>query len=216
MALLDSVTNATKPQKLIFGFMLLVIVGALGFFLVISPKRTEYDDLAQKSEDVKAKLTKAQADEARLRPFRAQVAELRKRLEAAKERLPSEREIPTLYRQLSDMAFEAGLGVAVFQPKAQEEREVVAEVPIQVTAEGGYHQFGQFFDRVGRMPRIVALGDFKLTGVDRAAGSVRAEMTMATYLFRPEGAPPPKKPGAPGAPPPPPAGAKPSGPAGTK
>jgi len=220
MALLDSITNAPKPQKLIFGFMVLVIVGAAGFFLVISPKRLERDNLFQRNEDARLKLTKAQADEARLRPFRAQVADLRKRLEVAKERLPSEREIPTLYRQLSDLAFEAGLDVAVFQPKAQEEREVVAEVPIQVTAEGGYHQFGQFFDRVGRMPRIVALGDFKLTGIDRATGSVRAEMTLATYLFRPEGAPPPKKPGAPPTPPvrppTPPAGAKPSGTGGTK
>jgi hypothetical protein len=55
------------------------------------------------------------------------------------------------------------------------------------------------------MPRIVALGDFKFTGIDRPTGSLRAEMTMSTYLFRPEGAPPPKKPGAASAPPPPPA-----------
>ena len=67
MALLDSITNAPKPQKLIFGFMVLVIVGALGFFLVISPTRLERDDLFQKNEDARLRLTKAQADEARLR-----------------------------------------------------------------------------------------------------------------------------------------------------
>lgn len=217
MALLDSLVNAPKSQKIGFGVMLLVIVGALGYFLVISPKRLERDDLFAKSEDMRSKVLKAQADEARLRPFRLQVVALSKRLEAAKERLPSEKEIPTLYRQLSDLAFESGLGLAVFQPKVQEERDVVAEVPIQVTAEGGYHQLGQFFDRVGRMPRIVALGDFRLVGIDRPTGPVRAEMTMSTYLFRPEGAPPPRKPGTPpAAPAPPPAtgpapGAKPGG-----
>jgi type IV pilus assembly protein PilO len=218
MALLDPIVNAPKGQKVGFGVMLLVIVAALGYFLVISPKRLERDDLSAKNEDLRLKVLKAQADEARLRPFRAQVAALRKRLEAAKERLPSEREIPALYRQLSDLTFESGLGLAVFQPKAPEEHEVVTEVPIQVTAEGGYHQLGQFFDRVGRMPRIVALGDFRLVGIDRPTGSLRAELTMATYLFRPEGAPPPKKPGAPpAAPTPPPApapGAKPAAPGG--
>ena len=205
MALLDPLVNAPTNQKIGFGVMLLAIVGAVGYFLVISPKSLEWDEMRTKSEDIRAKVLKAQSDEARLRPFRLQVAELRKRLEAAKERLPSEKEIPTLYRQLSDLAFESGLGLAIFTPKAPEEREVVAEVPVQVTAEGCYHQIGQFFDRVGHMPRIVALGDFKFTGIDRPTGSLRAEMTMSTYLFRPEGAPPPKKPGAAPAPPPAPA-----------
>ena len=218
MALLDPLVNAPTNQKIGFGVMLLLIVGAVGYFLVISPKRLERDDFREKSEDVRAKVIKAQSDEARLRPFRLQVAELRKRLEATKERLPSEKEIPSLYRHLSDLAVESGLGLAIFTPKAQEEREVVAEVPVQVTAEGNYHQIGQFFERVGHMPRIVALGDFKFTGIDRPTGSLRAEMTMSTYLFRPEGAPPPKKPGAAPAPPRPPApapGAK-SGGAGGK
>jgi len=205
MALLDPLVNAPTNQKIGFGVMLLAIVAAVGYFLVISPKALERDELRAQSDDVRAKVLKAQADEARLRPFRLQVAELRKRLEAAKERLPSEKEIPALYRQVSDLAFESGLGLAIFTPKAPEEREVVAEVPVQVTAEGGYHQIGQFFERVGHMPRIVALGDFKFTGIDRPTGSLRAEMTMSTYLFRPEGAPPPKKPGAASAPPPPPA-----------
>jgi hypothetical protein len=124
---------------------------------------------------------------------------LRKRLEAAKERLPQEREIPGVYRQVSDLAIQSGLGVALFQPKPSEERDILTEVPIAVTAEGTYHQMGAFLQRVGQMPRIVSLGEFRMLGIDRAPGTVRAELTLATYVFRPEGAPPPPaKPGAPG------------------
>jgi hypothetical protein len=61
------------------------------------------------------------------------------------------------------------------------------------------------------MPRIVSLGEFRLIGIDRPTGTLRAEMTLATYTFRPEGAPPPPAkpgapvtPGAPAAPPTPP------------
>jgi len=75
-------------------------------------------------------------------------------------------------------------------------------VPIAVTGESTYHQLGAFLERVGKMPRIVSLGDFRLVGIDRPTGTIRAEMTLATYTFRPEGAPPPPaKPGAPAAPP---------------
>jgi len=200
---LDPLINAPRPQKLIFGAMLLVIVGALGYFLLISGSRAERDTLREENEVRRAEVLKAKADEANLRPFRAQAEALRKKLELAKERLPSEREIPQVYRQVSDLATQSGLGVSLFQPKPAEDRDVLSEVPIVVTAESTYHQLGAFLERVGKMPRIVSLGDFRLIGIDRPTGTLRAEMTLATYTFKAEGAPPP--PAKPGAPAPPPA-----------
>jgi type IV pilus assembly protein PilO len=206
---LDSIVNAPPQHKLIFGSMVLVIVGALGYFFLISGARADRDALVQENEVRRAEVLKAKADEANLRPFRALAEALRKRLDAAKERLPQEREIPQVYRQVSDLATQSGLGVSLFQPKPPEDRDVLTEVPIAITAEGTYHQMGAFLQRVGQMPRIVSLGEFRMLGIDRAPGTVRAELTLATYTFRPEGAPPPPaKPGAPGAapaPPPPPA-----------
>ena len=201
MALLDPIVNAPPQQKLILGAMGLLIVGGLGYFLLISPARTERDALLQENEVRRAEVLKAKADEANLRPFRAMAEALRKRLDEAKERLPQEREIPQVYRQVSDLAAQSGLGVALFQPKPPEDRDVLTEVPIAFTAEGTYHQVGAFFQKMGQMPRIVSLNEFKMLGIDRPQGSVRAELILATYMFRPEGAPPPPgKPGAPGAP----------------
>ena len=212
MGALDPIVNASRPQKLILGAVVLVIVGALGYFLPISGARAERDTLLKENEVRRAEVLKAKADEANLRPFRALAEALRKRLEVAKERLPSEREIPQVYRQVSDLAARSGLGVSLFQPKAAEDRDVLSEVPIAVTAECTYHQMGAFLERVGKMPRIVSLGEFRLIGIDRPTGTLRAEMTLATYTLRAEGAPPPAKPGAP---PTPPAPASPPAPAGS-
>jgi type IV pilus assembly protein PilO len=210
MGVLDPLINAPRQQKLIFGAMLLVIVGALGYFFLISGSRAERDALLEENEVRRAEVLKARADEANLRPFRVRAEVLRKQLEQAKERLPSEREIPQVYRQVSDLAAQSGLGVSLFQPKAAEDRDVLSEVPIAVTAECTYHQLGAFLERVGKMPRIVSLGEFRLIGIDKPTGTVRAEMTLATYTFKAEGAPPPPaKPGAPAPSPP----AKPAPPA---
>jgi len=157
MGAFDSIVNAPRQQKVIFGAMLLIIVGALSYFLLISPAATDRDGLQQQNEVLRAEVLKARADEANLRPFRAQAEALRKRLETAKERLPSEREIPRLYRQVSDLASQAGLGVALFQPKNPEERDVLTEVPIAVTVECNYNQLGAFFEKPGQLPRIVSL-----------------------------------------------------------
>jgi len=206
---LDPLINAPRPQKLIFGTMLLVILGALAYFFLISGARAERDTLLEENEVRRAEVIKAKADEANLRPFRAQAEVLRRKLDTAKERLPSEREIPQVYRQVSDLATQSGLGVSLFQPKPAEERDVLSEVPIAVTAECTYHQLGAFLERVGKMPRIVSLGEFRLIGIDRPTGTLRAEMTLATYTFRAEGAPPP--PAKPGAPAPPPGAPAPAG-----
>ena len=114
---------------------------------------------------------------------------LRNRLQAAKERLPSEKEMPRLYRQLTDIVSQSGLQLALFAPKPPVDREDVAEVPITMTAEGGYHQLGTFFSRMSRLPRIVDLSDFRLVGIERPTGTMRAELTLATFIFRPDGTP---------------------------
>ena len=190
MAILDPITNAPRPQKIIAGVFGLLVLAGLGYYLFIGTKLTERASLQQQHEALRIEVQKAQADEANVRPFRAQAESLRRRLEAAKERLPSDKEMPRLYRQLTDLAFQSGLHVSLFAPKAPEDREDVAEVPVNMTAEGGYHQVGAFFARVGRLPRIVDLGDFKMTGIERPTGSMRAELTLATFMFRGEGAAP--------------------------
>lgn len=200
MALLDPVTNLPRPQKVAAGIVGLVIVAVLGYFLFVSPRLSERAALQQRNETLARDVAKARADEARLRPFRAEAEALRARLKAAKERLPSEKEMPRLYRQLTDLAAQSGLQVALFAPKAPQDQDDVAEVPIAVTCEGRYHQLGTFFARVSRLPRIVDLNDFRLVGIDRPTGTVRAELTMGTFLFRPEGAPPTPGPAAPARP----------------
>ena len=205
MAFTDVLANAPRPQKIVGGIVGLVIVAALGYFMV-SPKSAERDVLRQRNVVLQAEVAKARVEEAGLRVFRAQADALRRRLELAKSRLPSEREIPGLYRQISDLALQAGLAVALFAPKPGEDKDTVTEIPIAVSAEGTYHQLGGFFSRIGRIPRIVNLSDFRLAGVERPTGTLRADLTLATYLFRPEGSPPvagPPAAPAPGSPPPP-------------
>jgi type IV pilus assembly protein PilO len=190
MAFTDVLAAAPRPQKIAAGVFGLIVVAALGYFIV-SPKTAEREALRQRLDTLQAEVAKARVEEAGLRTFRAQADALKRRLEAAKMRLPSEREIPGLYRQVSDLAHQSGLAVALFAPKPAEDRQNVTEIPISVTAEGTFHQLGSFLSRVGRIPRIVNLNDFRLAGIERPTGTLRADLTLATYLFRSDASPPP-------------------------
>lgn len=192
---LQNFIDGPKVPKLILGAVGLVVVVAAGWFLLLAPVRLRIDALVVKRTQVTGEVNQARAQVAEIERFRREIAELEKRLALLKDRLPSEKETPTLYRALSIAAEQSGLGVALFQPKAPQAKDVVNEIPITVSAQGSYHELAKFFERVAGLPRVVNVNDFKLTGLGKSKDSMKADLTLATYMYRTAPPPPPAKPG---------------------
>lgn len=193
-AFLDPIVTAPRWQQVLLGVLGLVVLGAGLYFLVLSPLESRVELLTAQHASLQREILQARAAIADLARVRREAAELERRLEAMKEKLPTDREMPSLFRSVHDAAYQAGLAVALFRPREPRVRDYYTEVPISLAAEGGYHQLGEFFSRVARLPRVVTIGEMKLTGLARAKDPVRAELTLATYVYRPLGAPPPPKP----------------------
>jgi type IV pilus assembly protein PilO len=190
-ALFDPIVNAPKPQKIVLGVTGLAIVGAAAYFLLISPLETTVAQLRTQEASLQRELVQNRAIVADLARFRREVVELEARINVLKERLPSDREMPALYRTLSDAGTQAGLAVSLFQPREAQIKDYYAEIPIVVNAEGSYHRFGEFLERVARLARVVTVAQMKLSAGNRPGFPVRAELTLATYQYRPVGSPKP-------------------------
>ena len=185
------ITNQPKSTKIGLGAALIVVILGGGYFLLVSPAQSDVAALRAKSDSLQAEVTQNRAVAANLARFRQEAIVLRRRLDAVRERLPNEKEIPPLYRTVSNLAFQAGLALSIFQPRELRQKDFYAEVPITVSAEVGYHQLGNFFERLTRLPRIVNVTDLKLTGINKPNASVRADMTLVTYTFKTDAAPGP-------------------------
>jgi type IV pilus assembly protein PilO len=197
-ALIQNFIDGPKLPKVILGVLALVGIIGGGWFLVLSPVQAEITTLEGRRQQVATELTLARAQVAELQRFRREMAELQAKLELLKAKLPTEKETPGLYRAVSEAAQAAGLGVSLFQPREPRPKDYVIEIPITVTGEGGYHQLGQFFERVAALERVVRVGEMKLVGLTKNRSALRAELTLATYMYREMPAAP--KPGAPAAP----------------
>jgi type IV pilus assembly protein PilO len=193
----DPIVNAPRSQKLVVGALgVLAIVGA-AYFLLLAPAHAEVAQLRTQLASLQSEIARSRAIVADLLKYRREAAELEARLNALKERLPGEKEIPTLYRTVSDAATASGLGVSLFQPRPPVVRDYYSEIPISLNAEAGYHQVGEFFERVAKLARVVNITEIKFNGLNRPRVPVRAELVLATCMYRPVGAPPaPKPPGA--------------------
>jgi type IV pilus assembly protein PilO len=197
-AFLQSFVDGPKLPKIILGVLGLVVIVGGGWFLLLSPVQAEITTLEGRRQQLATELAQARSQVAELQRFRREVAELQAKLDLLKAKLPTEKETPGLYRAVSEAAQSSGLGVSLFQPKEPRPKDYVSEIPITITAEGGYHQLGEFFERVAGLERVVKVGELKLIGLTKGRSALRAEMTLATYMYR--DAPPAPKPGAPVAP----------------
>jgi type IV pilus assembly protein PilO len=202
-AFLAPIADASRPKKLILGALGLAVIGAASWFLLLSPLDVRVQAVAADNDRLQRELVQARAVAADVARFRREIAALEGTLGALTARLPNERETPPLYRSVSDAAYQAGLAVSLFQPREATIRDYYAEIPIVVSAEGNYHQIGAFFERVARLPRVVNVADLKMSGLragrdpKAASGPARAELVLATYMYRPVGSPPAPKPGTP-------------------
>lgn len=221
----DMLTAAPRWQKVALGLVALTGFAAAAYAVAILPVEGRVTTLRAQRDAQQTELVRLRSLAVELTRVRREAAEVEARLERVKERLPTQREIPGLYRTLSDAAVQAGLAVALFQPREQRVRDFYSEIPIAVVAEGGYHELGDFIGRVSMLPRAAMIGEMKLTGAPPArpappppkravrslveevqpgaitvtsAGaprrSMRAEMTVLTYVYRPVGSPPVPKP----------------------
>ena len=190
----DPLVNAPRSQKLVAGVLGAIVIVAAGYFLLLAPAEAQVSQLRAQLSSLQSEITRSKAIVADLLKYRREVVELEARLNALKEKLPGEKEIPTLYRTLTDAAAASGLGVSLFQPRPPAVRDYYSEIPITLNAEAGYHQFGEFFERVAKMARVVNVTEIKFSGLNRPRQPVRAELVLATYMYRPIGSPPPPKP----------------------
>lgn len=193
-AFFNPIVNAPAPQKIVAGIMGLLVILGVAYVFLLQPVITVVDQLRPEVATLQREVAQNRTILADLMKFRREAAELEARLNALKDRLPSEREMPGLYRTLTDAAAAAGLGVSLFQPRATVTQEVYTEIPITLNGEAGYHQVGEFLEKVAKLPRVVTVNEIKMTTGTRPRSPVKAELVLATYMYRPVGSPPPPKP----------------------
>jgi type IV pilus assembly protein PilO len=224
MRFLEPLLDLARWQKLVLGVVALTALTAAAYFLGLAGLEGRVVALQIQRESQRQELARLRAIAADLTRFRREAAEVERQLELAKEKLPGEREMPAFYRTLSDAAVHAGLAVTLFQPQSSRVRDFYSEIPIALVAEGGYHDVGDFVGRVATLSRTTTIGDLKLTGAAAASArsgaapappaaarppgspdvasarrprhSLRAEITLFTYVYRPVGSPPAPKPAA--------------------
>jgi type IV pilus assembly protein PilO len=195
--------NALTRLSLAGQLAVSVVIGLLicgGFYYFwYADKVEEVNRKTAEKEQLNASIRALEITASKLQEFQREVQLLEAKLETLKRILPPEKETPDLMRRVQQLASQSNLIIRRFNPAATVNREFYQEFPINVDVEGTYHNLGMFFDRVGRLSRLVNVGNVKIKaqGNQTANNTIAASCTATTYVY--VDAPPAPPPGAPGA-----------------
>lgn len=168
-------------QKVVLGAI--PVIGLLAAFVwfIYMPKNAEIAGLEQQIAQINNEINVNQAKARRLEELKRENAELAKQLALLKEQLPPESEVAMLLKQVSDLGIKTGLDFKLWRPSDRRPGAsgLYTEIPVEVEVAGNYHAVAAFFDRIGKLPRIV-----NVSGLKMGSGKLDRDRLMIQTTFR--------------------------------
>ena len=156
----------------------LLLTGALEGLVAVEKK------LENKKKDFKDQYTQA----INLDAFKSQMTEMQAAYQDYINELPSASNIPELIDTMTKLGERSGLKFNSIKPGAEEMVDgFYMTLPLTLNVSGSYHNFGLFVSEVGKMSRIVTIGNFTLKttgGVDKnnsVPGLLSMNLEAKTY-----------------------------------
>src|SRR5271157_3178049 len=174
-------------------FMLVVA----GVFVPLSPvaqARTDLDKAVQDRTKLTQEVTQLQVYQQRYGELKQQMDALSKQLETLKTIVPEEKDTDEFIRLLQGAASASNVQLRRLTAQAIVSKEYHFEMPFEVQADGPYFNILDFFGRLGRLSRIINVGDLEFADPDKSKGTkypirpgttVSAIFTATTFFTKP-------------------------------
>jgi type IV pilus assembly protein PilO len=172
-----------------YGQLLVFVVlsgGAAGAFwhFHAAPAQAAIGEQQARLATMQAEISRAKRTANNLPAFRQDVGALEEQLDRLRAVLPEEQDVADLLRRVQGMATQSRLAIKGFTPQVVTRQQLHAEWPIGLELEGTYHDLGAFLERVSKFPRIINVGNIKISARDDQAGAtITAACTATTFVL---------------------------------
>jgi type IV pilus assembly protein PilO len=169
------------PLQAMLYLVLAFVIVAAGFYVPGSPVRGVRIDV----EAAQADLKPLEQDVSRLRLYKQRRTELQSDMDALQKQLatlqtivPEEKEADQFILMVQRAAVSSGVSLRQLTAKPIASRQYYFEMPFDVEADGPYYGVLDFFSQLGRLSRIMNVGDLKLSSIRGSNGSTNAKFTL--------------------------------------
>lgn len=171
-----------------------------------------YKSIADQNETDAKSLAGKQAEIAQLMPYQNKLAELTRAIDALKQQLelqkrivPDEKEVEGFIKMMQTEAQKSNVEIRRYTANPIVNKEFYSEAPFAIDIDGPYYGVLDFFQRVGKMERIINVNNLAMASVTKPGGAKLRRTykyepnetvvvsCVATAFFSREGAAPPPK-----------------------
>ena len=191
------------PLQALFYVGLAIVLVLAGFYIPGSPLNSVRTELETAQAELKPLDTEVQG----LRVYKQRRAELQSEMDALQKQLatlqtivPEDKETDQFILMVQRSAVTSGVAIRALTANPIAQKPYYFEMPFAVEADGPYYAVLDFFSRLGRLSRIINVGDLKLTSIGTSTGqkfhmaagtSVSGAFTVTTFFTSPAPQQPP-------------------------
>jgi type IV pilus assembly protein PilO len=175
------------PKTRLIALIVVIVLLVSGYIVQFQiPMKTQKTTLETSLSETQAKIRENDNKIKKLDDLRSEVKSLEQRLVVLTEQLPPESEVSGLLRQIQNLVNQSGLVLKLWKPDKRRPHSsgLYEEIPITLVLTGGYHNTASFFDRVGKLTRIVNILNIKMGNAKMAPnGSMVIEINCQAMTF---------------------------------
>src|SRR6201997_5543721 len=174
--------------------VILVLSGLYAPFSPVAQERADYDKAVQTRTKLNQEVTQLQVYKQRYGELKQQMDALSKQLETLKTIVPEEKETDEFIRLLQGAASASNVQIRRLTAQAIVPKEYHYDMPFEIQADGPYFNLLDFFGRLGRLSRIINVGDLTFDDPDKPKGTkyavrpgttVSGIFTATTFFTKP-------------------------------
>lgn len=161
---------------------LVLAIPVVSYALVFAPQNKDIASAMAEISHKQEVLDSLRAETARNTDLAQANSEIESRIAEIEARLPTNKELDHIVRQISDLAVSSGLTPPTLATGKPIAAGTYWEQPLTVTTTGNFTGYYQFLQKLERMPRITRIPDFDLRRNPKQNGVVAIEFTLSIFF----------------------------------
>jgi type IV pilus assembly protein PilO len=170
-------------RVLIFAGTIVLVIG-LYIWLIYIPKTGEIKTIKSELDRLESNIRIARVRAKNLKRLEADLTKAQGDLKVAIKLLPTTSEIPSLLKSITKLGNDSNLEFLLFSPEKQVSKEFYVEIPVSIEVLGSYHDVAIFFDKVGKLDRIVNVVNVNMIPIKELSTTLKTSCKATTYRFK--------------------------------
>jgi type IV pilus assembly protein PilO len=161
---------------------LVISLPLASYYWVFKPLNAEINRAKGETEHREALLAKLQEETQHNEDLKRANEEIQSSIRLIEARLPSNKEVDAVVRQVSNLAVECQLAAPAMRSTKALPSASYMEQPIEMETGGNFVDFFTFLAKVEKLPRIMRIHDMKIEGQAREGVELKATFTLSIYF----------------------------------